>query len=229
MSARIFVTRFVTVSVAALLLSLPAMAKVNVDVQVDQPTHAMPEMLYGVFYEDINYAADGGLYAELVQNRSFEYYVAPRKARSMEHMTPLCAWHLVTRGGGEATLTAADKTPLNDKNTHYAKLTIKKPGQGVGLRNTGYKGIYVKKGEAYDVSLYAQRAASHDQPVTVSLESEAGKVLASATIPALTGDWKKYATTLTPTAIKTDKNRAFCFWLFFICPSRSSCSSWLKS
>lgn len=117
MSARFSATRFVVLCIAILLLSLPAMAKVNVDVQVDRPTHAMPEMLYGVFYEDINYAADGGLYAELVQNRSFEYYVAPRKARSMGHMTPLCAWQLVTRGGGEATLAVEDKTPLNDKNT----------------------------------------------------------------------------------------------------------------
>jgi alpha-L-arabinofuranosidase len=199
MSARFPATRFVVLCIA-ILLSLPAMAKVNVDVQVDRPTHAMPEMLYGVFYEDINYAADGGLYAELVQNRSFEYYVVPRKANAMGHMTPLCAWQLVTRGGGEATLAVEKKTPLNDKNTHYAKLTIKKPGQGVGLRNTGYGGIYVKKGEAYDVSLYAQRTASHNQPVTVSLESQAGKVLASATIPALTGDWKKYAATLTPAA-----------------------------
>lgn len=100
------------------------------------------DTMYGVFFEDINRAADGGLYAELVQNRSFEYSTADNRS-----YTPLTSWAV------SGTATALDDDGrLNARNRTYLSL-----GAGSSVTNSGYNtGIRVEDGKKYDFSLWAR-------------------------------------------------------------------------
>src|SRR5271166_424385 len=103
---------------------------VQVTVQVDQLGHAVPPTLHGLFFEDINYAADGGLYAELIQNRSFE------------DDEPLYGWSEAAIGGAAGRLAVAAESPLNANNLHFLRLYVSNPGtQGYGAENSGFDGI----------------------------------------------------------------------------------------
>lgn len=175
----------------------------EVTIDLDDTGMVMSKDLYGVFFEDINYAADGGLYAELVQNRSFEYCESYDTPASSELSNPLYAWSIVERGGS-ATIAVEDDAPLNDANTHYLTLNITQAGDGVGVMNSGFDGIILNAGAQYDMSLYAKRSADFAEPVTVTLESAAGEVYASAVIDDLTCQWQKFKTVLSPSQSDTD-------------------------
>lgn len=149
--------------------------------------------LYGIFYEDINHAADGGLYAELVQNRSFEYNSVDNSGYN-----GLTAWTRVARGGATGTATVTGDKPLNANNINYLRLNVTNAGSsGYGVSNAGFnKGIAVQAGKTYDLSLYARRATGG--PITASIESADGsKVYGTATIDAQSADWQKYKATIT--------------------------------
>ncbi|RYG25385.1 alpha-N-arabinofuranosidase [bacterium] len=154
--------------------------------------------LFGIFFEDINYAADGGLYAELVQNRSFEYNP------TINNWNGLTAWTVVKEDGGEGRANVRTGTPLHANNPHYVSVYVEK-GR-VGLRNDGFDGMVLRKGEAYDLSLFACAYSGTPGPVSIRLEDKSGKVLASATLPAPKEDWSKVTATLTPTE-DTDQGR----------------------
>jgi alpha-L-arabinofuranosidase len=162
-------------------------------------TPISPE-LYGVFFEDINYAADGGLYAELVQNRSFEYYPFKRHGNSKEiaDLDPLHAWSPVERGGTRARLETAILQPLHRDNPTYLVLTLTGPTGTAGVANTGFDGgISVRTGATYDFSLYARRLQGGSGPLTVALEAPDGSRLAGATLPAPGPEWAHQETVLT--------------------------------
>ncbi|WP_447007067.1 alpha-L-arabinofuranosidase C-terminal domain-containing protein [Saccharothrix isguenensis] len=138
------------------------------------------DSMYGVFFEDINRAADGGLYAELVQNRSFEYDRADNAS-----YTPLTAWE--PTGG---TLDVVDDDGrLNERNRRYLRVGL--PG---GVINSGYNtGINVERGERYDFSVWARTDQSAGTPVHVGLTDEAGNDLATPLEVQVVGDgWTKY-------------------------------------
>ena len=149
--------------------------------------------LVGIFFEDLNYAADGGLYAELVQNRSFEYSAADRKEWSA-----LTSWEMVQRGDAKGTVQVATNQPLNTCNTHYAVLTVEKTGSGAGLMNAGYDGIPVKTGEAFKVSLFSRLLSGQLGALTVRLESAKGALLGEVRLPAPIQAWAKHEAMLTP-------------------------------
>lgn len=152
--------------------------------------------LFGIFFEDLNHAADGGLYAELVQNRSFEFDPIDHK-----DYHALTAWEKVERGGGKAEITVEDSHPLNPRNLHYAAIDILSEGDGVGIMNLGFNsGIPVKQGENYLFSVYAKRDASFDEPVKVTIEGMDGAVHGEATIVVHSSEWTKYEMTFTANA-----------------------------
>ena len=101
----------------------------TITIEADKPGITISPTLYGIFFEDINRAGDGGLYAEMIQNRSFE-----------DHSTPI-AWTLVKGANADAAI-ALDKThPLNANNPTCLRLKIKNAGGGrVGVANEGFKG-----------------------------------------------------------------------------------------
>ncbi|MGV3617405.1 MAG: alpha-L-arabinofuranosidase C-terminal domain-containing protein [Fimbriimonas sp.] len=149
--------------------------------------------LFGIFFEDLNYAADGGLYAELVQNRSFEY-----TSRDRREWHGLTAWTLVKEADGEGRANLRTGSGLHPNNPHYVSLFVEK-GR-VGLRNEGYGGMPLRKGEPYDFSVFACAFSGKPGPIAVRLEDKDGNVLASASLPAPAEDWKKLVATLTPRA-----------------------------
>ena len=154
---------------------------------------AISDELIGVFFEDINYAADGGIYAELIQNRGFEYDPSDTKGRwGWDHTT---AWSLKNATEGDR-LDIATENPIHENNKHYAVLTSSKPG--VSLANEGFDGIVLKKGDKYDLSLWARQLEGKAVKLTARLVDEKGKVLAEKTLSLPSnGKWKQVKTVLT--------------------------------
>ncbi len=140
--------------------------------------------MYGLFFEDINYAADGGLYAELVKNRSFEF---PQN---------LMGW----RSFGNVELR--EDGPF-ERNPHYVRLSDAGHGhKHTGIENEGFFGIGVKKGEEYRFSVWARTVDSDKSKIRVEIIDPASmgetQVLASAKIEVEGKEWKKYTAVLTP-------------------------------
>jgi alpha-N-arabinofuranosidase len=184
--------KLLTLSFTALGLAtslLAADVPVRVTIDAAAPGHAVSPLLHGVFFEDINYGADGGLYAELVQNRSFE------------HAESLYAWSTINRGGaGDITIETAE--PLNAKNPHYARLTVRDVGKGFGLANDGFGGIALKQGENYFVSVRA-RATATGSALRAVLEDETGRPLGECKLEGLDVAWKKFDGTIKATGSAT--------------------------
>jgi alpha-L-arabinofuranosidase len=173
--------------------------RATLTIHADQPGKPISTDLIGIFFEDLNYAADGGLYAELIQNRSFEY-----KATEQPSWNSLTGWDLTVRGDGSGNVSVSDAVPVHPNTPHYAILTVKQVGDGVGLVNRGFDGIAIKAGEAYHVSMFVRQLNGTPGPLTVRLESRSGKVYAEATLPAPTGDWTRVTATLEATEIDAD-------------------------
>lgn len=170
----------------------------DISIYGDQPGAKISPVLYGLFFEDINYAGDGGLYAELVQNRSFEYFPIEHRdflrEKTSAEMNSLYAWEKIERGGGKCRLEVTRWTPLNRNNENYLTLYIDNPGEGVGVANLGFDGIRVDKEETYDVSFYALlRDSKSHEPVTLALEGENGRVYGCLNIETPDASWKKYS------------------------------------
>jgi alpha-L-arabinofuranosidase len=149
--------------------------------------------MYGVFFEDINRAADGGLYAELVQNRSFEYDPADNAA-----YTSMTSWAPTSTGGAGAVQVVDDAGRLNERNRRYLKLDLNGGAGEYGVANSGYNsGIRVENGKRYDFSVWARADQPSGTRVTVALTDPAGQSLAEPVRLQVRGDrWTKYTGTL---------------------------------
>lgn len=146
---------------------------------------------YGIFFEDINHAADGGLYGELIRNRAFEF--SPADNPSYQSLT---AWKRIEEGGAKVSAAVSNKTPFSKKNPNYLVLEIEEPGARAGIKNLGYNsGIAVKEGARYNFSCYAKA----DKPcsVTVSLDDAYGNPLTEKQLRISEREWSKYSFTLT--------------------------------
>ena len=137
--------------------------------------------LMGIFFEDISYAADGGLYAELIQNRDFEYTADDHRGWDAK-----TAWKLEGEG---TTWTIETQAPIHKNNAHYAVLKTTTPG--AKLTNEGWDGIPLLKGKKYDFSLFTKGAG----PLRVSLV-EGKTIIASKTFKA-TKEWRQQKVVLT--------------------------------
>ncbi|MEY2348279.1 alpha-L-arabinofuranosidase C-terminal domain-containing protein [Lentilactobacillus buchneri] len=142
--------------------------------------------LFGIFFEDINHAADGGLYAEMVQNRSFEF--APIDNSDYQATT---AWEL----SDPQSLRVADKDPLNTKNLHYLTVDAK---QTATITNAGFNsGMFYQQGEQYNFSFFV-KALNGTQEVTVQLTDDSGKKIAAPqSITVESHQWLKYSAQFT--------------------------------
>lgn len=172
-------------------------------IMADVPGKPISPDLFGIFFEDLNYAADGGLYAELVQNRSFEYNATEQLA-----WNEFTAWTKVARSGAAGNVSVRSAKPLHPHNPHY--LAIEAKTSGFGIANAGYDGIPLRAGEAYELSFFAHQlfmgepwtgksdVAGRPMPVTLLLEAENGDVLAEAALEITGRDWARHAVRLEP-------------------------------
>jgi len=175
----------------------------KITVQVDKPGARINPMLYGLMTEEINHSYDGGLYAELIQNRIFRNTRGPRGPAELPDARPVDGvpcWYLVTSPGAEGAAVPDTDDPVNTTAlTTSLKLTLSSVPAGgrVGVANTGYWGIPVKPDTAYQCSFHAKASDGFAGPLTASIESNDGKTVhASATIPAIADRWRRYAITL---------------------------------
>ena len=161
-----------------------------ITIKASQIKGAIQPTMWGVFFEDINLGADGGIYAELVKNRSFEFF------------KPLMGWTVQRKQPREGDVLILNRTQENTRNPRYIKITTTNAAKGdLGLTNEGFRGMGIKKGLRYDFSvLYRQ-----DKPgvkLHVELVDSTGTVLGDTVLtPTASGDkWHKAAASFTATA-----------------------------
>ncbi len=175
-------------SITTLLLALltwsgGVAAQRQLTVQTKKMGAPIQPTMYGIFFEDINFGADGGLYAEMVINRSFEF---PQT---------LMGWNSF------GNVTVSDVRPAFDRNPHYVVLGdsghIEKR---TGLENRGFFGMGIKKGLRYDFSVYARKhvASSANARIRVELVDSRNEIVARQRITVSSGDWQKYTASLEP-------------------------------
>jgi alpha-L-arabinofuranosidase len=161
-----------------------------ISVDAAHPGAAISPQMYGVFFEDINFAADGGLYPELVKNRSFEF------------TDPLTAWHemMVVNAKGldssKGELDIRTEGALNATNPHYLRVRVYEPGYG--FYNSGFRGMGVESGAEYRFSAYVRGEGVTS--LRAVIVDEAGKELATGKLEGAGGKWQHYETILRPTA-----------------------------
>jgi len=174
-------TKLLAAVFAASLSLLPA---ATLTVQVDRPGASINPAMWGVFFEDINFGADGGLYAELVKNRGFEF------------PEPLMGWTKLSQPKSKGELTVREDGPFNAANPHYVRLHSE--GTGLfGLANNGFRGMGVRADEEYDFSVRLRGLAGAPK-LSVRLYGGDGAVLETAELAGFGGDWQKYSVTLHP-------------------------------
>ena len=157
---------------------LPATVTASLTVDASK-TKAISDKLVGIFFEDISYAADGGLYAELVQNRDFEYSSSDRNE-----------WNALTAWEHSKGVRVETAQPLSKVNPHYVVM------RADTLYNIGWDGI-ADKGAAYDFSMYARMMADGAKQMTVALVADDGTVMAEGKLKVAGREWKRYALALT--------------------------------
>lgn len=168
----------------------PVTAHIKVERELTKP---ISEHLIGVFFEDLNYAADGGLYAELIQNRDFEY--SSKDGNKDKNWNSTYAWSI--QGDG-TTFTIGTDQPVHVNNPHYAILDVHAPG--AAFMNAGFGGIIAKKGEKYDFSMFSKVLGGGKGGKTlVQLVTKEGKEIARTVMKLSSKDWKKQSITLTAT------------------------------
>lgn len=151
--------------------------------------------LFGIFFEDINYAADGGLYAELIQNRSFEYNPGDHS-----NWNAFTSWEYITKGYGYGTISIETQSPIHPNNPHYVVLNVEEEGsEGIGLKNPGFDGIVIKAGEKYNFSVFLRLLSGKAIPVGVKLLDRKGIVIGEASCVTESNQWEKYTATITAT------------------------------
>ena len=188
------------VLLAAVVASMPALRAaepVTITVRADQPGVAINPAMWGVFFEDINLGADGGLYAEMVKNRSFEF------------PNPMMGWSRYVPGKSRGDVQILTESPFDPDNPHY--LRIASQGTGLfGVSNEGFRGMGVHEGETYLFSARVRAGApdsvlTKSQPgptLAVRLVGTDRRILAIGEVRGFSSEWKKYSAKMR--AIATD-------------------------
>src|SRR6185436_10932174 len=154
---------------------------VTLTVNVDKPGAKIDPIFYGLMTEEINFSYDGGLYAELIRNRTFRD----------DPQNPV-RWSLVKYGEADGAMTLENDPVPNTALTKALKLTAPTVGAGrrVGVANEGYWGIPVKPDTTYRASFYAKAGANFKGPLTVEIESNDGKTtFAKANVAQVSTEW----------------------------------------
>jgi alpha-L-arabinofuranosidase len=174
--------QFFSALAMSLMVSLGASAQQHQFTINAKPGAPIQPTMYGIFFEDINFGADGGLYAEMVENRSFEF---PNR---------LMGWNTF----GNVSLSC--EKPAFDRNPHYAVLQSSGHDQKVtGLENRGFFGMGLKQGMKYDFSVYARLhyLQGKEAKIRVEIVDDQDVPIDRQTITVTNSQWKKFSVTLT--------------------------------
>jgi alpha-N-arabinofuranosidase len=165
-------------------------------VDVTEVVSEIAPTMYGIFFEDINFAIDGGLYAELVKNRSFEFD------------KPLRGWTVLKdKGIGVRTLPMNTENP---RNSRYMRVQIDEAGSGAGLKNEGFRGMGIKANVAHDFSVQVRGVEGNVAAIRIELIGSQGETIAEGRVKGISEKWQTLEASLTPT--KTDANASMNIW-----------------
>lgn len=162
-------------------------------VQVDQPGAKVSPTLFGIFFEEINFAGEGGLYAELVRNRTFE------------DPNPTNGWFFIRTGTVLGQMTIDSSHPLNTNTPNALRLT-RGTGTGMlGVANAGYWGMHFAAGQTYDLSFFARCTAGTTPQLIVQLQNATGTYTnATQYIGGLSTNWRRFSVSLVPAVTVTN-------------------------
>jgi hypothetical protein len=186
--------RLLVVAMAALAANTAqAQSGATIAIQADQPGAQISSNLFGIFFEEINSAGDGGIYAEMVRNRSF--YTS----------TNANYWTLVTQGTATGTMRVDTSRPLNTNIPNSLKLTMQSGTGSVGAGNSGFWGMSLQAGATYDLNFYAAGSNGFTGPVSARLESSDGSsVYAQTSFSGLTTNWQRFTASLVSSGTDTN-------------------------
>ncbi len=159
-------------------------------VNVNKPVSEIKPTMWGLFFEDINFAADGGLYAELVINRSFEFY------------KPLMGWDIIPKSNYDGSVLIMNRENNQPANPRYARVKVIGKDKPVRLINTGFRGMGVKENVDYNFSIWARQSNESSVVLKLELQSENKEVIGRAFLQPGSNDWQKHEISFTST--KTD-------------------------
>jgi len=175
----------------AILLSIGMLVNLSsysqIVVKVDKSIAEIQPTMWGLFFEDINFAADGGIYAELVKNRSFEF------------SKPLMGWNEIKEGGADGSLLAVNRGAEFENNPRILKVEVKAEKGAYGLSNEGFRGMGIKNGNKYNLSMLI-RSVSGNLKLKVALIGSDGKKLGETSLGNFTQNWEKKEATFTANA-----------------------------
>jgi alpha-N-arabinofuranosidase len=164
-----------------------AQVPVVFNVKADKPVIEIQPTMWGIFFEDINFGADGGIYAELIKNRSFEF------------AHPLMGWKeqksdkfSMNKESGHLIIVSRKLKEGQGSNPRFARVTVA-ADKGYGLTNEGFRGIGVKKDMQYNFSLLASQEEGSNTKIRVELVDAKGTTIGETTLAPSGKDWKKYA------------------------------------
>lgn len=168
--------------------------------------------LYGLFFEEINRAGDGGLYAEMIRNRSFEDTIVPDRCHvdgctmhtpagwsaPFDNADPIPGWQLIQQTGTEARMQLDEIQSLNAANPLSLRVDIERTDGGpAAISNSGFWGIPVQAGAQYDLSFYARKDSRFSGQLDITLENLSGTAVHAAQSVYITSDhWQKIELTL---------------------------------
>jgi alpha-L-arabinofuranosidase len=179
-------------------INLSAQKPQPIVVDVDKPKAEIEPTMWGIFFEDINFAADGGIYAELVKNRSFEFY------------KPLTGWKVDVVSKDSSHFLILNRGIMNEANPRFARVTVKDGSGKYGIINSGFKGMGIKKDVRYNFSVLASIPAESNIILRAELIAEKGEKIGEASLSPKGKEWKKYETSFV--ASKSDLRASLRIW-----------------
>ncbi|SFQ18932.1 alpha-L-arabinofuranosidase C-terminal domain-containing protein [Parafilimonas terrae] len=176
------------IAIAAILLYACTTEGQPLVVKADKPTAAIQPTMWGIFFEDINLAADGGLYAELVKNRSFEF------------ASPLMGWTIQQASPGTGNILVTNRLETDSANPRYIRVTRNTAKGKFGLTNEGFRGMGIKQNEQYNFTVWAKSETGNIE-LHVQLVDSTGRALGESQPINISGNnWQQYKTSFTATA-----------------------------
>lgn len=190
---------FFTFCSAGLLLSAQAQTPKVYTIQADKIKTPIQKTMYGIFFEDINLAADGGVYAELVKNRSFEFNM------------PLMAWTTHKKDGGDGRTEVINRSAERPENAHFIKTYIASDAGSYGLANEGFRGMGIREGEEYSFSLMAKQEGDANVKLHIELHGDNDAIIGTADLTPTDKEWNRYSVKFKSSA--TVKKGSLYVWL----------------
>ena len=192
-------------NLSMLLLASALGAHAQKSIKAPEGGKPISSELIGIFFEDISSSADGGLYAELLQNGSFEFNLSERDGWGAG-----TAWRVIRPGHSLGLIQNLQQDPIHPNNPNYMRLQVErtkefydyKGWKGFGLENHGFDGITVKKGARYDFSVFARNIdrTAKQARVTLVAPGKEEKILADTILTIDSNQWKQFGCTLEPNA-----------------------------